>query len=351
MSARRRMREQKKEDEPFIPAEPWWRRRGRLSPSSGAPISPILGVGGRGRGSRYPLSLNPFPARGGEHLSPGPSPARGGAHLSPGPSPARGGESFSPFPAREGGRGVRYNSSPARGGARWAEWAAVRLTLRRGAALVVAAAVVAGLAFLVTTDRLAVTRDDMLIQGVERIPADEIYAASAIEGVNIFQIHAGHLAERIRQVPGVADAAVYLRLPHEVTIVVREEPPVVIWRRGETTVWVGANGAAVPARGPAPALSLVDPMGAAGEEGRLRPQVLANLKALQEAGLEVADVYYGVQEGFYFRSPDGWTVYLGHEGPMAEKLAAFRQLRSSPAARNAARRIVDLRVSGRAQIR
>ncbi len=214
-----------------------------------------------------------------------------------------------------------------------------------------AAAMVAGLAFLVTTDRLAVTRGDTLIQGNGRIPADEIYAAAAIEGVNIFQIHAGRAAERIRQVPGVAQAAVYLRLPHEVTIFVWEEQPIAIWRRRETTLWVAASGAVVPARGPAPALTLVDPQAVAGEEGRLQPQVLANLKALQEAGLEVNDLYYGVQEGFYFRSPDDWTVYLGHEGPMDAKLAAFRQLRASPAARYAVHRIVDLRVSGRAQIR
>lgn len=321
MPARRRIHEPK-EDEPFIPAEPWWRRRRHAATAPGRGGGEKGTRAGRRNTAVYQVTPPVSPNFGG---------SGGRGHLSPNPSPGKGKE----------GR---------------VERAVGRLTLRRGAALVVAAAVVAGLAFLVTSDRLAVTREDTLIQGNGRIPAEEIYAAAAIEGVNIFQIHAGRAAERIRQVPGVAQAAVYLRLPHEVTIFIWEEQPIAIWRRGETTLWVAASGAVVPARGPAPALTLVDPQAVAGEEGRLQPQVLANLKAIslnfaKEAGLEVNDLYYGVREGFYFRSPDGWTVYLGHEGPMDAKLAAFRELRSSPAARHAVHRIVDLRVKDRAQIR
>lgn len=293
MSLRRRAQEEKPE-EPFVPTEPWWRRpanKGRKGTREGRRNAPTFQTA---------------------------------------------------IPRPSAGRPVAPHTGIGRMG---------RVTARGAAALAVAATIVAGLAFLVTTDRLAVTRASTIIQGADRIPADEIYAASQMEGVNIFQIHAGRTAKRVKQVPGVADAAVYLRLPHEATIIVWEENPIVIWQKAGTTIWVAANGAPVPPRGPAPALKLIDPTAAAGEGERLRPQVLADLKALQDAGLETNEVYYGAREGLYFRSPDGWTVYLGHEGPMDTKLAAFRQLRAGPAARNAPQRIVDLRVNGRAQIR
>ncbi|MCX7671071.1 MAG: hypothetical protein N2439_13500, partial [Anaerolineae bacterium] len=70
----------------------------------------------------------------------------------------------------------------------------VRLSRRSAAALVLAVALLAALAFLITTEHLAVTRASTTIQGIERITADEIYAASQLEGVNIFQVHAGRVA-------------------------------------------------------------------------------------------------------------------------------------------------------------
>jgi hypothetical protein len=97
----------------------------------------------------------------------------------------------------------------------------------------------------------------------------------------------------------------------------------------------------------------VPPPGAAAQptDGRLRRQVLADLQALQAAGLAAAELYYGVQEGLYFRADDGWTVYLGNGGDMAAKLTALQEIRRSSLAAAGRRRIIDLRISGRAQIR
>lgn len=220
------------------------------------------------------------------------------------------------------------------------------------AAIGAALALLAGIIALVTTDWLAVARVSTEIRGAQRIPADAIYAASQMDGVNIFQVHPGRVAARLKKLPGIAEATVHPRLPYYVTITVREEVPFVVWQGVTTTLWLAENGAIVPANGAPPPLKLVDPAGAAAQpsDGRLRDQVLADLKALQAAGLEAAELYYGVQEGLYFRAGDGWTVYLGHGG-MAAKLTALEEIRRSSLAAASRSRIIDLRVSGRAQIR
>lgn len=209
-----------------------------------------------------------------------------------------------------------------------------------------------GLAALVTTDWLAIYRSSTEIRGAQRISADEIYAASEMEGVNIFQVQPGRVAERIKRLPGIAEVAVQPRLPYYVMITVREETPFVVWQGVTTTIWLAENGAVAPAAGAPPPLKLIDPTGAAARQpGKMRPQVLADLKALQAAGLETNEVYYGVHEGFYFRTGDGWTVYLGNGGAMDVKLAALREIKRSSVATNAPHRIIDLRSNGRAQIK
>jgi cell division septal protein FtsQ len=230
--------------------------------------------------------------------------------------------------------------------------AAARISAMAVAAIIVSMAVIAGLAFLVTTDWLAVTRASTEIRGAERVSKDAIYAASRLEGVNVFQVQPERVAQQIKQAPGIAEAVVHVRLPYQATIIVREEVPFMVWQGITMTTWLAENGMVVPALGAPPGLRLMDLTGAAAEQpGKLRPHILTNLKALQMAGLEVTDLYYGAQEGIYFRSPEGWTVYLGNDDEMGAKLAALRELRSGGMIPIGRARIIDLRDGRRAHIR
>ncbi len=229
---------------------------------------------------------------------------------------------------------------------------AVRMPSRATMALVVGAALIVLMAILLMYDGLAVGRSGLTIRGAQRVPQDAIYAASGVDGVNIFRIDPRRVAERVSQVTGIADATVHVQLPGRVVISVREHVPLVAWQSITTTTWVAETGSVVPAGGDLPPLKLIDTSGAAaGADGRLRPAVLENLKALRAAGLEVTELYYGAREGLYFRSADGWTVYLGNEGQMSAKLAALEEIKKSNPLGKTPIRIVDLRFDGRAQIR
>jgi cell division septal protein FtsQ len=228
----------------------------------------------------------------------------------------------------------------------------IRVSGRAVAFVGVCVAMIVGLAVVLTNDNFTVTRELTTIRGLERVAEDDVRRASQLEGTNIFRVRPGQVAKAIKQVPGVPEARVHVWLPAQIVIDIREHTPLVAWHYITNTVWLAESGAVVPANGDLPPLKLEDPSGAAADaNGKLRPYVLANLKALQAAGLEITNLFYGTYEGIYFRSPEGWTVYLGNEGKMDAKLAALRELRSNNVARTARATTVDLRIDGRMQLK
>ena len=231
-------------------------------------------------------------------------------------------------------------------------WPKVHVSGRAAAFVGVFAVMVAGLIVALTNENFAVTRELTTIRGLKRVAEDDVRRASQLEGTNIFRVQPDQVAKNVKQLPGVAEASVHVWLPAQIVIDVREYEPLVAWHSITTTVWVADTGAVVPMNSDPPPLKLVDSSGAAAEaNGKLRPHVLANLKALQAAGLEVTNLFYGPKEGIYFRSPEGWTVYLGNEGQMPAKLAALQELRKNNIARTVRATTVDLRIDGRMQLR
>ena len=236
--------------------------------------------------------------------------------------------------------------------ARSLPWPKVHISGRGTAFVSVLVLMVAGLVVALTNENFAITRELTTIRGLQRVAEEDVRRASQLDGTNIFRVQPGQVAKNVKQLPGVAEARMHVWLPAQIVIDVREYEPLVAWQGITTTVWVADSGAVVPMTNDPPPLKLVDPTGAAAEaNGKLRTHVLANLKALQAAGLEVTNLFYGSREGIYFRSPEGWTVYLGNEGQMPAKLAALQELRKNSIVRNVRATSVDLRIDGRMVLR
>jgi cell division septal protein FtsQ len=236
--------------------------------------------------------------------------------------------------------------------ARSLPWPKVHVSGRVAAFMGVFVMMVAGLIVALTNENFAVTRELTTVRGLQRVAEDDVRRASQLEGTNIFRVQPGQVAKNVKQLPGVAEARVHVWLPAQIVIDIREYEPLVAWHSITSTVWLADTGAVVPMNSDPPPLKLVDTSGSAAEaNGKLRPHVLANLKALQAAGLEVTNLFYGPKEGIYFRSPEGWTVYLGNEGQMPAKLAALQELRKNNIARTVRATTVDLRIDGRMQLR
>ena len=60
----------------------------------------------------------------------------------------------------------------------------------------------------------------------------------------------------------------------------------------------------------------------------MRPQLLVALSVLHDRRPDLKDLYYGSQEGIYFRAPQGWTVYLGERRRHGRQAGATGRRRS-----------------------
>ena len=190
------------------------------------------------------------------------------------------------------------------------------------------------------------------IRGNQRVTAEQIYVASQVDSQHIFWIRPNQTAAQVRELPGIADAHVSLALPNRVTIEVQEREPLVALQTISTTTWFAADGTPLPRVGSEPPLLLIDREGAAGNgQGGLRLQVLADVRALHARLPDLTSVKFGAQEGLTFRSPGGFTVYLGSEGNIAAKLDLLQSVQGQISMRQTRTAVVDLRVDGNAYLR
>jgi len=195
--------------------------------------------------------------------------------------------------------------------------------------------------------QLTVAPSSTQIGGSQRISSQEIFAASQVEGHSIILVRPAEVAQRVAAVPGIASANVHVRLPNQVLIDVREHLPLVAWQGITATVWLSADGSEVPQAGAPPSLHLTDLTGA--PLGESRPSWVAILPQLGDFQRTLGDqmeISYGKFEGLYFRTPEGWTVWLGNDGIVA-KLALLEAARREITARGERPSVIDLRYSTR----
>ncbi len=223
---------------------------------------------------------------------------------------------------------------------------AARETARRIGLILFTAGLAVGLVFLVRAPQLAVSATSTQIGGTQRITMERIYQVSGLEGRSIFLVRPGEVAARIEKEPGIAGADVHVRLPNQVLIDVREHVPVVAWQGITTTVWLTADGIETPQTGAPPPLQLNDRTGRTLDESQKHwSRVLPDVLALHQALPQATELYYGQLEGLYFRTPEGWTVWLGDDGQVAAKIALLESAGAEIAVRGATPKVIDLRFS------
>lgn len=225
------------------------------------------------------------------------------------------------------------------------------LTGRIAILLLAAIATTVGLIYLVRAPELAVGPASTLIGGNQRLTSEEIYTGSGIDGRNILLLKAGDIASQVKSLPGVASAAVHVRLPNQVIIDVTEHAPLVAWQAVTSTVWLAADGAEVPQAGAAPPLRFTDQSnGRLDTNAALRDLLLENLGAVHAARPDLSEFYYADEPGLYYRAPAGWDVWLGESGPIEEKLAFAEAAAQEIVQQGGKPKVIDVRQSGRKAI-
>lgn len=222
---------------------------------------------------------------------------------------------------------------------------------RVGLLLLTAIVTTAGLIYMLQMPVLTVGRSSTQIGGNQRITPEDVYSGSGIDGRNVLLLRSSEIAARVKAVPGVASVAVHIRLPNQVLIDVTEHAPLVAWQSSTGTVWLAADGAEVPQAGAAPPLTFIDQSnGRLARDAALSKLILQNLGAVRAARPELAEFYYAEEPGLYFRTPEGWDVWLGESGSMEEKLALAEAAAKDIAQQGARPKRIDVRQSGRRAI-
>jgi cell division septal protein FtsQ len=190
------------------------------------------------------------------------------------------------------------------------------------------------------------------VTGNQRVPADEIVAASQIETLHVLWLQPEHAAETlVNNMTEVRSAFIWCGLPAECAIQVLEREPAFEWRQGQTRTWVDAEGVAFPARGQSPDVPVIE---AASNVPALLPghqvdRALVNtLLELVRVLPEVKAFRYTTERGVEFSDPQGnWPVYVGVErfepGEMAARVAMWKAVAADLALRNVRPKYVDVR--------
>lgn len=196
----------------------------------------------------------------------------------------------------------------------------------RIAALLLAAVLLASLAFLFVSDSYYVYEID--VQGNSLVTAGQILDQTQIEGYSVFFIDPQEAKERVEALPDIREAEVQLSLPDRMVVLVRERQARVVWRVGEQRYGVDEEGLIVSLGGPNEPEIVITSLDSSpahpGDKVDLQP--VAAAEEYRDLLPGATSFEYSAQNGLSYRNEHGWQVYLGDGDNAALKAAVLQAL-------------------------
>jgi cell division protein FtsQ len=213
----------------------------------------------------------------------------------------------------------------------------------RVVSLFLALALLAGLAYVFLSDDYYVF--EVEVWGNSLVTTEQVFEQSNIEGYSIFFIDPTAIEERIRALPDVREATVYVSLPNQMIIEVQERQARAIWQTGEDRYGVDEEGTAVSLRGGSgPSLVIRDLDSSPVELGeQLNLDVVEAAETYHTLLPAVTEFDYSHEHGISYLEQHGWRVYLGSGEDAALKMTVVDALVRELESRAAAVDLVDVR--------
>lgn len=181
-----------------------------------------------------------------------------------------------------------------------------------------------------------------VVNGSQRIGADEINAVLSAAGQPVFTIMPADLETRLRlNYPEMASANVSVALPNVLTVNVTERKPIIVWQENGGYTWIDNEGVAFRPRGAAENLISVEALaapapGLPSAQDALAPLPFISLdlvKAIQTLAPNVpagAAMIFDPRYGLGWNDSRGWQVFFGSDAKdMAMKLQVYQSLAAS----------------------
>jgi cell division protein FtsQ len=213
----------------------------------------------------------------------------------------------------------------------------------RVVSLFLALALLAGLAYVFFSDDYYVF--EVEVWGNSLVTAEQIFQQSNIEGYSIFFVDPTAIEERIRALPDVREATVYVSLPNQMIIEIQERQARAIWQTGESRYGVDDEGTAVSLRGETgPSLVIKDLDSSPVELGeQLNLEVVAAAETYHALLPAVTEFDYSHEHGLSYLEQHGWRVYLGSSQDAELKVTVVDALVRELESRAAAVDLIDVR--------
>lgn len=184
------------------------------------------------------------------------------------------------------------------------------------------------------------------VRGLSYVAAQDVIAASELEGMHIFAAEPTDAIVAVQQVPGVVAADIVVTWPNRTVITVEEERPVAIWEQDGQSFWLNASGHLVELRdssldlvrivvdaasGNNMPLTIPDELD--GEIDPLQQETRMIPPGIMESALQLAalnpdfySLFYSASHGLSYQHTDGWFAYFGSSGDMMVKASIYQSL-------------------------
>lgn len=182
------------------------------------------------------------------------------------------------------------------------------------------------------------------VEGAERIPEGEVFAASGLERVHILWADELAAAAQIQeQIPSVKEVEIACGLPAECRITIAERPPVLTWQSGDQLFWVDSVGGFFPAEEPLGEGWTVSGPVPKDEAGCIEQDVLVALEELEQLGVPRGSIGYRIGRGLVLTDSKGWRVILGQGAGMERRLLVYAAVKKHLLEQGIQPRFVDVR--------
>jgi hypothetical protein len=178
------------------------------------------------------------------------------------------------------------------------------------------------------------------IGGLRYVPTGEVYTSAGIAYQHILFVDPAEVERRVLLSPSIQTAQVMVGWPAQVTIVVREREPALIWEQGGESYWVDVNGNLMQLRAELPTLVRVINEGDAipfrcsgstcsgdsSTSAGIDSAVVLGAQQLKTLRTNIDVLYYDPVHGLSYQDGRGWRGYFGTGTDMDVKLAVYETL-------------------------
>jgi len=194
--------------------------------------------------------------------------------------------------------------------------------------------------------------------GAQLVPVAEIEQTAAANGLNIFWVRQEEVGQRLQAISAIQSARVSATLPNRLEVRIVERAPVAVWRTGDASFLVDAEGRILRSTDREVNLPMIRDLGTRPipSGGRVDAKALGTMFRLQQllpqiATLRPQEFEYSPDTGVTVVVDSGARMRFGLDDDLEWKVAALAAIRRDLDRQGQRPELIDLRYKDRPYVR